>query len=479
MNARNGDTHNDGYFGLKEPPTGATDKPCRACPCRSWKMNNIFAHIVAVNDLAQTRHYRSLSVAPYSQPASERKDYCPPILRLPAILIFVAIFSLTLRASADPRHIYLTYSDAPETSIDINIIADRKTERVDVYYDEVSRNAQQAEYRRTAEARYIESPMELADGRALYVAQLRGLKPGSTYHFMAGDAAYGYSHERSFRTLPGGNAPIRFVNGGDMGMDNRAIGILREAAKHDPDFAVIGGDLAYANGLIGNDDLWDAWFDNWDTFMRRSDGAMVPLITCIGNHEVNKAAFTEPELRSPWYLPLFGRQGEELYYTRAVGENMVFVILDSGYHNPFGGNQAAWLDKALAVHKNVPHKFAVYHMPLYPAFSDYNGSRRIEARAAWGPLFDAHGLRVAFEHDDHVAKRSKALKNNIVDETGTVYIGDGAFGRESRNIDRELRWYNAMEESVVHFWLVDVDKDTVKLQAIDRKGKVFDSLTLP
>ena len=382
-------------------------------------------------------------------------------------------------ATADPRHVYLTHSDAPETSIDINIITDRKTDGVQVFFDEESRNGVRKDYRYRMETQYYPSTIELSDQRALYVAKLENLKPGTTYHFLAGDETYGFGHERKFNTLPGGDAPIRFINGGDMGIDNRAKGALRVAATYDPDFAVIGGDLAYADGMIGNVGLWDAWFDNWDTFMKRSDGGMVPLITCIGNHEVNKTAYTEPELRSPWYLPLFGRQGEEVYYTRTVGDNIVFVVLDSGYLNTFDGDQTTWLAGALRKHNDVPHKFALYHMPLYPAFSDYNGPRQTKARASWGPLFDAHGVRVAFEHDDHVAKRSKPLKGDAVAEKGTVYIGDGAFGRESRNVDRELRWYNAMEESVVHFWLVDVTKDTVKLQAIDRKNRVFDSLTLP
>ncbi len=392
-------------------------------------------------------------------------------------LAVLCLFAATTQA--DPLHLYLTYSDAPETTIDVNIITDRKTDRVHVFYDVESQNGVQSAYTHTVEATYHPSLMEIADRRALYVAKLTDLKPGATYHFVTGDKTYGYSGERKFHTLPGGDAPIRFVNGGDMGMDNRAIGILKEAAKHDPDFAVIGGDLAYADGMIGNEELWDAWFDNWDTFMRRSDGAMIPLITCIGNHEVNKFETDDPKLRSPWYLPLFGRQGEKVYYSRKVGNNLAFVVLDSGYLNPFDGEQAAWLEATLKAHQDTPHRFAVYHMPLYPAFSNYDGARQTLARKTWVPLFDTYGVRVAFEHDDHVAKRSKPLKGDAVAETGTVYIGDGAFGRESRNVDRELRWYNAMEESVVHFWLVDVTKDSVKLQAIDRKSRVFDSLTLP
>jgi hypothetical protein len=385
----------------------------------------------------------------------------------------------TVSAAADPKHVYLTYSDAPETTIDINIVTDRKTDKVHVYYDTVSRGGNTETYTYTVEAVYIPSTIELADRRALYVARLTGLTPGTMYYFMTGDDTYGYTYERKFRSLPGGDAPIRFVNGGDMGMDGRAVTIQRVAASHNPDFALLGGDLAYADGMIGNHALWDSWFENWDTYMRRPDGAMIPIITCIGNHEVNKTAFAKPALRAPWYLPLFGRQGKELYFSRKVGNNMVFLILDTGYINTFDGPQAQWLESTLQAHADVPHKFAVYHMPLYPAFSNYDGPRQTLARETWGPLFDQYGVRVAFEHDDHVAKRSHPIQGDAVAETGTIYVGDGAFGRESRDVDRELRWYNAMEVSTVHFWLVDVTREKVTLQAIDRKGVVFDAVTLP
>ena len=398
---------------------------------------------------------------------------------LRAWLPFQFLFLVAVSAQADPRHIYLTYSGAPEISIDVNIILEGKTDAVHVFYDAEPRHEERSAYRHVLEARYVPTAMELSDGRALYVASLTDLAPGTAYSFVAGEGVYGFSRELKFRTLPGGDAPVRFIDGGDMGMDTRAKSILRVAAKQDPDFAVIGGDLAYANGLIGNTALWDAWLDNWTTYMRRSDGCMVPLVTCIGNHEVNKYATDDPELRSPWYIPLFGRQGEALYYTREVGDNIVFFVLDSGYHNPFDGAQAAWLKGELEKHKNAAHKFAVYHMPLYPAFSGYGGARQQLARKAWGTLFDEYGLQVAFEHDDHVAKRSKPLRGGQVAEGGTVYVGDGAFGRESRNVGRELRWYDAMEESTVHFWLVDVAEDGVTLQAIDRKEQVFDSLSLP
>lgn len=395
---------------------------------------------------------------------------------IPAV---IALVLLALSAQADPRHIYLTYSGAPETSIDVNIIMKGASGPVKVYYDSEPRHEDRNAYHNSIEATYIPCTMELSDGRRLHVAKLTGLTPGRTYSFVAGEDEDGYSRELKFRTLPGGDAAIRFVNGGDMGADGRAERIQRNAGKTDPDFAVIGGDLAYANGMLAAEELWDAWLDNWAQYMRRTDGSMIPIMTAIGNHEVNKFKSDDPAIRSPWYLSLFGRQGDEVYYSRKVGDNIVFFFLDSGHLNPIDTDQAGWLATELEKYKEVPHKFAVYHVPMYPAFGSYDGAGAALQRETWGPLFDQYGVRVAFEHHDHVSKRSKPLKGGKVAEGGTVYVGDGAFGRESRDVDRELRWYNAMEESTVHFWQVDVTKEKVKLQAIDRGEVVFDSFELP
>lgn len=400
------------------------------------------------------------------------------MIRLRTLTATLALL-LALATHAEPRHIYLTWSGAPETTIDINLVMDRVSEPVYVYYDTEPRHEDRSAYRSVVEATYIQTQMELADGWRLYVAPLADLAPGATYSFIAGEETNGFSRELKFRTLPGGAAPLRFVNGGDMGADGRARTIQRIAGSKDPDFAVLGGDLAYANGMLGAGELWDGWLKNWSDYMRRTDGCLVPILTAIGNHEVNKFASDDPLVRSPWYLSLFGRQGEKVYFSRQVGDNMVFFLLDTDHLNAVDGPQLKWLKAELEKYKHVPHKFAVYHVPLYPAFGNFEGEVAARAREVWGPLFDQYGVRVAFEHHDHVAKRSKPIKNGQVAESGTVYVGDGAMGRESRDVGRELRWYNAMEESTVHFWLVDVTPDRVDLQAIDRSDTVFDAVSLP
>jgi hypothetical protein len=381
-------------------------------------------------------------------------------------------------AAAQPRHVYLTYSGAPETSVDVNLLLKDRVPTVDVYYDTEPRLGKTNEYRNHAQADYHQSLMELSDGRALYVAALATLKPGAVYYFIAGDAKGGFTQERKLRTLPGRDAAIRFVDGGDMGVDGRVVPLLTLAAKESPDFAVIGGDIAYANTL-GEFDKWDRWLKNWDEHMVTPDGRMVPIVAAVGNHEVTRFSSREAESRSPWYVGLFGRQGPEIYHTFRVGDNVVFFLLDTGHLNPYEGPQTGWLAQELAKYKDLHYKFASYHVPLYPAHREYDGEDSKRGRAQWGPLFDQFGLTVAFEHHDHVFKRSKPLKGNQVVEHGTIYVGDGCFGRDPRTVDPKPRWYNEIEKSAANFWVVDVSKNGLQFKAIGEDGTALDHFSLP
>ena len=382
-------------------------------------------------------------------------------------------------AHGAPSHIYLTYSGAPETSIDINIILPSQVDSVTVHYDTAGHGDDAAAYGSTVEATYVQSAMELSDRRSLYVAALQDLKPGTEYHFLVTEKKYGPSTPRAFRTLPGGTAPLRFVNGGDMGTEEFVVPLLALAGKTNPDFAVIGGDIAYVNGLLGGFATWDKWLEQWDACMVTTDGRMIPIVTAIGNHETNRYVTADPNLNAPWYSSLFGRQGEHVYYTRHFGDNLVLFSLDSGHLVPHGGAQTAWLEAEMKANQGVKYKFAAYHVPLYPAHRPYDGEASAEGRTNWGPLFDTYGLTVGMEHHDHVLKRTKPLIGGKVADRGTVFIGDGCFGRAPREIDPQPRWYNEVEGSVAHFWLVDVSDAGLAFKAIDSEGVTRDEFSLP
>ncbi len=401
----------------------------------------------------------------------------PRLLRIGS-LSAVLVVLVSAFADAEPKHIYLTYSGAPETSIDINVILPTRQSGVTVYYDTEPRGGAVESYTHRAVAAQTQTVMEIADRRTLYVGALAGLQPDTTYYFVAGEDTHGLSRERSFRTLPGGDAPFRIVNGGDLGVTGAVIPLLKLAGKEDPHFAVLGGDLAYVNGLLAGFATWDTFLTNWDEHMVTSDGRMIPLVTAIGNHETNQYQSDVHALRSPWYTSLFGRQGADIYHVKRFGNNLAIFLLDSG-HLVTHEAQVPWLRRAFEEHSDVRYTFAAYHVPLYPAHRDYEGTGSQRGREHWLPVFDEFGLTVGLEHHDHVFKRTRPLKGNQVVERGTIYIGDGAFGRPARTVDPEPRWYNHKELPATHFWVIDVARDGLRFKAIDETGATLDEFSLP
>ncbi len=403
---------------------------------------------------------------PFAGPARIER---PAGARRPALGL--GLWAITVAATAQPLHVYLTWQGDTSRTMTVNYQTAGHAPASWVYYDTRPRGGEAEAYRYQVPGGHHQIP-GLADGRWVHVVELTGLQPGKTYYFIAGDSTGGFSPERQFRTIPSGDGPLRFVTGGDMGVGELPQKLMAQAALHGPQFAAIGGDIAYANGRLENIGLWDQWLEAWERWMVTPEGLTIPMALAIGNHEVN-GAYNRPKENAPFYFGFFA-QAEESYFSRRFGANLVFLFLDTGHIAAHGGPQAAWLEAELARHRNARYTFAVYHVPLYPSHRDYEGAGSQAGRAHWAPLFDRYGLTTAFENHDHTFKRSKLLKEGKPDPDGTLYLGDGCFGRAPRTVDAELRWYLDRAESIAHFWLVDVTRRSVRYRAFDAEGRRID-----
>lgn len=302
--------------------------------------------------------------------------------------------------------------------------------------------------------------------------QLTGLEPGQTYYFTAGGSEVGYSRERKFRTISAEAEPVRFVTGGDMWIEPATFELMRQAASQSPQFALVGGDMAYADGRLSHVNFWDKWFDGWDDFMVTPSGHTIPMVLAIGNHEVQGGFAAQPQA-APYYYNFF-KQDQKAYFSRRFGPDIIVYVLDSGHTNPQGGAQAAWLAQEMERTAGIRHRFALYHVPCYPSYPGaFEQPYSAGGRKYWVPLFDKFKLTAAFENHFHTFKRTKPLRNGQVDPTGTVYFGDGCWGRPPRKVKAEKSWYDAALASRRHVWLVDVDGDSVLYRAMDPHGEVF------
>src|ERR1044071_3953875 len=268
----------------------------------------------------------------------------------------------------------------------------------------------------------------------VFRAELSGLAPGADYQFRIGKRSPTYR----FRTMPAkATDTISFISGGDCGINPHAVANNIQAARQDPMFALIGGDLAYENGV--SVDISLAFIRNYSRTMVGRDGRLIPMVAAIGNHEVD-GGYGKPRENAPFFYALFdGLYSDTGYATLDFGDYLSLILLDSGHTSPIGGEQASWLNKVLAQRADHPHVIAVNHVPAYPSFRKMAPSTKkdgqpvkgtgVEQREHWTPLFDKHRVPVVLEHHDHTFKRTKPLLDGLPHENGVLYLGDGSWGR--------------------------------------------------
>ena len=318
-------------------------------------------------------------------------------------------------------------------------------------------------------------------GHTVHAVQLSKLRPGTEYEFARStgdDASTPGANVKPFRFRSApeklGSA-FRFVTGGDMGVSNLAKQITAQAAKTNPDFALLGGDLAYANGRSTK--AWLSWLDDWHKLARTRKGHLIPIVIVIGNHEMGskltpeQARQLQTHPKSKFFYSLFTLPEGKPNFTVDFGSYLSIFALDSD-HSVKVTDQTGWLGKALEARTSQKYQFVCYHRPTYGTAKAPN----MNVRNHWVPLFEKHKINAVFENDHHTFKRTHPIFKEEVDkDKGILYLGDGAWGVGLRKIHKpEEKWYLAKAESRNHFWLVTLTDETPRYQAIDQKGVVFD-----
>ncbi|MEX0685713.1 MAG: fibronectin type III domain-containing protein [Balneolales bacterium] len=322
--------------------------------------------------------------------------------------------------------------------------------------------------------------------RIIHRVELTGLEADTEYQFRIGEN----TRYRKFRTMPdNADRPVRFAAGGDVRHNSEWMEHTnRQAMRYEPDFILWGGDLSYADG---REDLLYRWYDFLDIMMNTlitPDGRVIPVIFGIGNHEVLPRRFREnlPEysqddehrkLIGPYYYSLFAFPGQPGYEVLDFGDYLSIILLDSGHSNPIEGVQTEWLETALADRQDVPHVFPIYHVPAYPTVRDPNGASSVKVRELWVPLFEKYKIKVAFENHDHMYKRTYPIRNDTISTGGVVYIGDGAWGVQTRDLGKhheEPAWYLKRASADRHFILSTVHGNNQHFLVIDEDGDIID-----
>jgi hypothetical protein len=302
----------------------------------------------------------------------------------------------------------------------------------------------------------------------IYSTKLTHLKPSTLYRFRFEQE--GPVH--LFKTLPEtlSEHPVKVVIGGDIFLNKGVCSKMNQTALAlDPDFAILGGDIAYAGGLHEKQkqgaEQWRAFFKQWAQQMMTAEGRVIPLVPVIGNHDCDQEG------------SLFGQIFDQdlSYRTLQIGQ-LVFFLLDTGHLHPIEGAQTQWLQTAFEKHKHALYKLPIYHIAAYPSVYPFGGKKAEKIRSAWVPLFERAGVRLCFEHHNHAFKRTFPLKGGKIDPEGITFVGDGSWGVSPRIT--LSAWYLKKALPINAVWFLEATAGRCMVSAFDLQGKKLEEFFL-
>jgi hypothetical protein len=262
-------------------------------------------------------------------------------------------------------------------------------------------------------------------------ARLTGLQAGATYHYRVTSGTL-HGPNLTFRTAPKDANDLTFLAWGDQGADDEGRKVADAAAKTSADFALVLGDISYAERDAGT---WHQYLDQM-----RPVFAKMPVMTVVGNHDWEgglqsyTARFPMPGPGGAgWYALRYGR-------TILLGldtEDLCRPYKDGGGAAPFdrstcpsGVNQQQldFLESTLKQARADPGVDWIVVAHHYGAYSRGKHGENPALQNVWVPLYEKYGVDLVLQGHDHLYLRSKPLRGGHEDRQGTTYVVVGTGG---------------------------------------------------
>ena len=297
--------------------------------------------------------------------------------------------------------------------------------------------------------------------------QLTDLTPATKYYVEI-ESDGRRSPPMYFVTAPIEDVPIRIVFGADSrsGLKERrqvnAMLARMVTESYQPGKTPIlafahGGDFIVTGSRL---DQWSQWMSDHELTVG-ADGRLLPIIPTRGNHDVGKL------FNQVFDFPTKDKN----YYAVDLGPQVRLVTLNT--ETSVTGNQLTWLKSELAASRpKYRWLFAQYHRPAFPAVK--NPWTNL---THWVPLFEEHNVDLVCEGDGHNIKRTPPIRDQRIDPTGVVYIGEGGLGVEQRS-PKEGRWYLQEPHAKLgqghHVQVLTFDREVLIYRVVLLGGEVFD-----
>lgn len=323
------------------------------------------------------------------------------------------------------------------------------------------------------------------DGQAVEAApttvhglEATGLRPGRTYRYVLEGVG-----ESTFTTAPERDAPrVTFCALGDSGGTDTERGpiiddadaVLEEVqgtagdenqqgevskalrSMSRPDFVLHTGDVVYPDG--SPERYHEGYFTPFASLI-----SSVPVWATLGNHDL-KTGNGSPLLER-FLPPRNGYQPDGRTYSFDWGPVHVVCLDVMSSDHAEGSPQLRWLEQDLAA-TDRPWKVAFFHAPAYGA-SRHGDSESIQRGVV--PVLARGKVDLVLSGHDHIYAR-------FFPASGPTYVVTGGGGKSLYEVKSDDRL--AYAESVFHYVEVVVERSSLRLTAIDARGRPFDATTL-
>lgn len=382
--------------------------------------------------------------------------------------LFILVLWILPLWAKDPEIFYLTWEKDPATTMVVEWHGNKQAPPVLYYLKE----GDDTWYKLMGEAKPFRAARVFINS-----VKLSNLEPDTRYFLQFEKKGARYN----FRTLPKDlSREIRFVVGGDIFFEFPIFKKMnRQIAAKDPDFIVLGGDLAYAQGMALLKTSRSVT-NRWATFFRllkqvtvTSDNRLIPILPIVGNHDVTK---DEKKSEALSFFYQYFPHLKKSYRALEINSDLCLFLLDTGHLEPIEGEQTLWLEDTLNTHAAYRYKIPLYHVAAYPSYYSYDHHSAQKVRKNWVPIFEKHQVKCAFENHNHAYKKTFPIKEDKIDPEGIIYLGDGSWGVPPREI--RPNWYLEHASQTNCFWLVSYDGQSCRLQAFDLEGTLIDAFTI-
>jgi|WetSurMetagenome_2_1015567.scaffolds.fasta_scaffold00029_33 acid phosphatase type 7 len=235
----------------------------------------------------------------------------------------------------------------------------------------------------------------------IHIVEIIGLSAGTTYHYICGDDAGGWSTDLTFMTAPENPGDFVFCAMGDSRDNPSELNkIVSKANEANPMFTVFTGDLCHSD----NSTDYDTWFSIWEQL-----GDHSPIVPALGNHEFNAIN----------YLHRFALPNNERWYSFNYS-NMHIIVLSTQLDSYSQGTaQYTWFVHDLTAATNDsahPWKIVNFHNPPYNV-GGHGGDSSVQNTLS--PLISQYKVDLVFNGHNHYYERTYPLKGGGATPTVT------------------------------------------------------------